>query len=95
MTHEEADGAYETLLRDHQELVAELEALKKDRALVVQEAEVIERERDGLKLKHERLLKLLKDGDVFIRDLDIPAGEWGYARSMFREIAAWMEEEKL
>ena len=47
---------------------------------------------EKLKANKERLIKTLKDGDVLIRDLNIPAVEWGYARSMFRELAAWIEE---
>lgn len=78
MSHVETDGAYETLLRDHQELVAQLEKTNEDL--------------EALQEKRNTLLKCFKDGDVLVRDLDIPPNEQGYVRSLFRELHAWMLE---
>lgn len=52
------------------------------------------REIEKLKTRHEKFLKLLKDGDVFIRDCNIPPNEQGYVRSLLRELHAWVEEEE-
>jgi hypothetical protein len=60
---------------------------------VCDERDELLKENEKLKTKHERLLKLLKDGDVFIRDLDIPPNEQGYVRSLLRELHAWLLEE--
>jgi hypothetical protein len=49
-------------------------------------------ENEKLKTRHEKFVKLLKDGDVFIRDLDIPPSESGYVRSILRELHAWIIE---
>lgn len=73
------DAAYEALLREHQELEAEHEKVTK--------------ERDKLAKERASLLTLLKDGDVLMRDLDVPPSEWGVARSLLKELAAWIEEE--
>lgn len=73
------DGAYEALLVSHQELEAQVEKLTK-------EVEWFQKER-------ARLLHCLKDGELLLKELDVAPSEWGLARALFRELAAWIEEE--
>ncbi len=60
---------------------------------VCEERDKLLEENEKLKAKQVRLLQCLKDGDLLIRDLDIPPVESGYVRSLLRELHAWLLEE--